>query len=97
MSEQKRTMVCPPPQVPTCVVTGPPWPGMPGANMVCTCVASVPLPLPTSASCTVSIVYPSDNPGAVYLAAKNSYCDGTGVEIALAVLLAKLLTGPPLP
>ena len=47
--------------------------------------------------CTVAMVYQANNPASVYIGPLEHGCDQAGLEIALAVLLAKILTGPPLP
>ena len=87
----KALTVCTPPTVPVCVITGPENPDLPGGNITCTC----PPPPPIERLCTVSLVYVQSKPNEPTLAAYD--CPGASVEIALAVLLAKLLTSPPLP
>lgn len=63
---------------------------------VCQC-ATASTPSPPVKLCTVAMVYNRDNPTGVYIGPLENGCDQAGLEIALAVLLAKILTGPPLP
>lgn len=74
-------IVCAPPAVEVCE---------PAPSTVCFCATPVPKP----PLCTVSFVYSKSDPGSVYLAASEPHCDQAGMELAIAILLARLLGAP---
>lgn len=78
---------CTPPSLPVCTLDD-------GGNLVCRCAATGG-PSPVE-KCTVSIVYPEGAPHKAYLAAQDC-TDAASIELALAVVLAKLLGAPPAP
>lgn len=55
----------------------------------CTCVAGDQVRL-----CTASIAYPAGQPAAAWLVPMEPHCDGAGAELAIAVILARLLGQP---
>lgn len=57
------------------------------------CVCVLPLPPPPRA-CTVTIIYPDVAPSQVQISKSPDGCDAAGVELAVAVALARLLGAP---
>jgi hypothetical protein len=55
----------------------------------CACVQLGPPPR----ACEVSIVYPDGRPDLAQITSSSEYCDGAGVELALAMALARILAG----
>lgn len=84
--EPKRSFACAPPTVPQCVIDPslPVIPNLPGSNVVCTCQQPV-------MACEVRITYPQNDPNAISIAPMGPWCDAAGIELAVAVALAKLL------
>lgn len=74
-------VICVPPAVRVC-------PGI-GA---CECLVVDPRPTPPPKTCTVSITYPENQPQKPTLQAMD--CDQAGAELAIALILARLLGSP---
>lgn len=86
-------------QPPPPLVCEPPLTKICNAYGGCSCVGIVTAP-PNTPSCTVSIVYREQLPNQAYIAA--STCDSgvvnqASLELAIAVILAKLMGAPTLP
>lgn len=71
--------VCTPPQVAFCETAKP-----------CVCILTPP---PPPRPCQVTITYSDASPGTPQVDA-SPWCDSAGVELAVAVALARLLGGP---
>lgn len=82
---------CIPPMVPVgCEITTDPNTGLQIFSH-CSCVMPNPQPLnPPSGVCTISLVYPVDRPSDVRVV-KDFGCEQAGMEIAMAVMLARLI------
>lgn len=89
-----QTPACIPPRILLCVGE-PATPTNPG---FVTCYCDVPAaPQPPKKECFIGVQYVKDEPAAVWTNKPDPACDQAGLEIALAVLLARLKTGVPLP
>ena len=88
--DPKRSFACAPPTVPQCHIDPaiPPNPLIPGANVVCTCAQPV-------MACEVRITYPQNDPASPTVAPMGPWCDAAGMELAVAIALAKLLGAKP--
>lgn len=62
--------------------------------MSCTCQLLPAKPPVQGPLCTASLVYPASTPAAVSLVPMEPWCEAAGVELAIAVLLARLLGAP---
>lgn len=82
----KRSMFQPPEPPPLQCPLG--WVRACDANGACVCLA------PPPRACEVVIVYPAGYPAAAQIPPRDAHCDQAGFELALAVILAKLLGAP---
>lgn len=79
-------VTCELPKVKVCKPRTPPEP-------VCQCETPTPPPV-TAMACQVSIIYPQNDPANPSVLPMGSWCDGAGAELAVAVVLARMLGGP---
>lgn len=66
-------------------------------SVTVSCVCSLPPPIyspPPGRLCTASIVYGVNTPANPALVPMQAHCDAAGLELALAVMLARLLGAP---
>lgn len=89
------TPACIPPRILLCTGedSGPQGPGY----VFCLCEVPAGPPQPPPPQCFVGVQYLKNDPKAVWLNKPDAGCDQAGMELALAVILAKLLGGAPLP
>lgn len=65
----------------------------PAAPHVCRCAATLQQPA-SAMACQVSIVYTQERPQDPQLLPMGAWCDAAGMELAVAVILARLLGAP---
>lgn len=93
---EKFTAACPPPKIAHCTIdyTKPFDPAIPNSNVTCVCLDPAP-PKPPVARCTYTLQYEPTSPAQATVGlVEGSGCDSAGLELALAVLLAKMLGAP---